>query len=216
MLQYPTAPITSHFPSWLRATLVQVLMIFFLLCLTMLLPPLLPSSAKQPVSELQLPELLQTQPLNLTPFEQGFFADYSDSTDPATSIQKVQFEFEGISGSLLLVSSPSWRSQHAPELCYSASGYHINRSVALQFLPNVLGRWLFLDENTHSAIYWFQSSHHTTGDFLIRLWHEVTHHDPRWILVSILLNQPHHPDEPAVQKLLEFVHGALAHDLANS
>lgn len=212
MLQYPIVPAASYLPTWLRAALLQLLIIFFLLCLAILPQPLL-SSVQSQVSELELPELLQAQRLALTPFEQGFFANYSDNAYSTTSTQKFRFEFAGISGSILLVASPSWRSQHAPELCYSANGYHLDQSIAQSLSPEILGRWLSLDNHTHSAVYWFQSTHRTTGDFLIRLWHEVSDHDLKWVLVSILLDQFHRPDEPIVQALLDSVYHALEQHL---
>ena len=76
--------------------------------------------------------------------------------------------------------------------------------------PEVTGRWLTLDNGQKTSTYWFQSATRTTDDFFVRFWGEVFRKDTNWTLVSIVFNQAHSADEPAVQSFLALVHDALA------
>lgn len=145
-----------------------------------------------------------TQSIPLTDIEQKFFANYSGAT-----AQKQQFEFHGISGSMLLVSSP-WRAQHPPELCLAGMGFQVRGAQKQQLTPDITGNWLSLNGGTRQAVYWFQSSQRTTDDFVSRTWGEVTRREPTWVMVSILFDRAYQPDSPEVVTFLTQVHRALA------
>lgn len=157
------------------------------------------------LSQLQWSSAMQASPVALNPYEQKFFADY-----PGVTTQKQTFEFQGLSGSIVLVASPTWQAHHAPELCLTAFGYHIDRMDGEALTPTVTGRWLTLDGGTKTASYWFQSATRTTDDFFVRFWGEVFRQDPTWTMVSIVFDQSHSATEPAVQSFLNLVHDSLA------
>ncbi|MBC7972206.1 MAG: exosortase O, partial [Verrucomicrobia bacterium] len=107
----------------------------------------------------------QAQTISLTPTEQNFFASY-----PGVVAHKQRFAYRGLTGSVLLVASPSLQVHHAPELCLIGSGFHLDSITPQQFAAGPLARWLSLNDGTQTAVYWFQAPHQTTGDFLTRFW----------------------------------------------
>lgn len=155
-------------------------------------------------AHLKWSKAIQTQPIPLTSVEQDFFA-----THTGVIAEKQRFQFEGLTGSILLVASPTLQAHHAPELCLIGSGFRLDRIMQQQFAPGLLGRWLSLNDKTHSAVYWFQSPHQTTGDFLVRFWQEASRRESSWTLVSILFDQFHSPEEPIMQAFLTNIYRSL-------
>ncbi|PSB54665.1 hypothetical protein C7B61_22080 [filamentous cyanobacterium CCP1] len=166
--------------------------------------PLPAGSIALSLNQLAWPPQMQMQSVPLSEIEQEFFISH-----PGTVAQENRFQFQDISGSLLLVSSPTWRAHHPPELCYISSGFQLNHMERQQLTPSILGRWLALDHHTRSAAYWFQSVDRTTDDYLSRIWGEVTRKEQTWTMVSILFDQTQTPSEPAVQAFLNAVHEAI-------
>lgn len=153
--------------------------------------------------ELEFPSTVIAQPLPLGNFEEKFFAKY-----PEAKAQKHRFEYKNITGSILLVSSYTWQAQHAPENCF-INRFYIDEMKRYQLIPGVTGRWLSLDHGSQSAIYWLQSSQGTTDDFLIRFWQGMTHHQPMWIMTSILFDSSQTPEDLSVQKLIAELHNTI-------
>lgn len=174
------------------------------LALTLIPQPQIVATSPWDVSTLQWSSQIQSQPVPLNPYEQKFFANYLGVTT-----QKQRFQFQSITGSLVLVASPTWQAHHAPELCLTASGYRIESMLGQALTPNVRGRWLKLDGGMKTAAYWFQSATRTTDDFFVRFRGEIFRTDPSWTLVSIVFDQPHSPDEIPIQTFLNLVHDTL-------
>ncbi|MGF1512765.1 MAG: exosortase O [Elainellaceae cyanobacterium] len=150
-------------------------------------------------------EPMQAQVIDLSPYEQTFFTRYPDAV-----AQKQAFQFNNISGSMILVASPTWQAHHAPETCYAASGLQIDQMQKQAFTHEVTGRWLSLNQGQRRAAYWFQSSQHTTDYYLDRVWREITRQDPNWTMVSILFDQPLSASDVEVRAIVDQVHGAIA------
>jgi exosortase O len=183
---------------------VPAIVIASILALTLIPHPQI-TTAPLDISQLQWSSSMQTREVALNPYEQKFFANY-----PGVTTQKQRFEYQGLKGSIVLVASLTWQAHHAPELCLTAFGYHIDHMVGKPLTPTVTGRWLTLDGGKKNASYWFQSANRTTDDFFVRFWGEVFRKDPTWTMVSIVFDQSHSADEPAVQSFLTTVHDALA------
>ncbi|MBW4580793.1 MAG: exosortase O [Tildeniella nuda ZEHNDER 1965/U140] len=164
-----------------------------------------PAPAAPPdVTKLHWTIAAQTETIPLTPTEQNFFASY-----PGVVAHKQRFAYEGLTGSVLLVTSTSLQAHHAPELCLIGSGFHLDHIAPQQFTAGPLARWLSLDDQTQTAVYWFQAPHQTTGDFLTRFWQEASRHESSWTLVSILLDEYHTPDNPTLQVLVTDIYRSL-------
>ncbi|NJL20306.1 MAG: exosortase O [Leptolyngbyaceae cyanobacterium SM1_3_5] len=198
------APPASNPPA--RSRLAALSAIACLL-LMMLIPVPAAVTRSIDLAHLPFPDSMQTEAIALSPLEQQFFAG-----NPGTTVQKQRFEFAGLNGDLLLVASSSWQAHHAPELCLLSSGFAVSQMQQQQLTPDVLGRWMAID-NRQSALYWFQSPHRTTDDYLDRIWGEVSRQDADWVLVSILLDTPESPDRPAVRSLVDALHGSIAQQL---
>ncbi|MFQ3585948.1 MAG: hypothetical protein SNJ85_13705, partial [Cyanobacteriota bacterium] len=147
-----------------------------------------------------------TTPLDLTAAEQDFFRPQA-----GTTVVKTHFDTGTVQGSLLLVGSSSWRQHHAPELCWAASGLRVVKMIPVELNPALKARWLTLEQGspgsavTSSGFYWFQSAQETTDNLLSRIGAElqgaIQKTDPRWVLVSGVLEGSYSPNEPEIQSL---------------
>lgn len=160
------------------------------------------------LADLAWPNQFERQPLPLTASETNFFGRQAD-----TQVAKQSFTYGPLSGSMLLVSSRSWRSQHAPELCFSGNGNRVEHLGQAEF-TNFSARWLELNQGNNSATYWFQAKQTTTPDFLTRLWSQIRRQEETWVMVSLLFNQPQQPQEPVIQDFVGMVHSTLHSSLA--
>jgi exosortase O len=156
------------------------------------------------LDRLSLPSAIQTQTLPLTGIENQFFANH-----PQTIARKQRFKVGNLSGSFLLVSTNSWQSHHAPELCLTGNGVRVDEMTKKQLTADVTGRWLSLNSDRANAAYWFQSPHRTTDEFLDRLWSDITRQEKSWTLVSVLFDNPVQSDTPEVKTLVNDLHQSL-------
>ncbi len=161
-----------------------------------------------PISQLQLPQQIITEPLLMSEAEQRFF------DNPAQPIaEKKHFEFGSLSGSMLLVASNAWQAHHPPELCFVGNGLKVDHMEAKLLANSVQARWLSLQNGALSATYWFQSPQSTTDDFLTRIWDYVAHRQKTWVLVSVLFDAPQTPSSPEVQTFASVMHDAIFQSL---
>lgn len=190
---------TQNTSPWFPAALLAGLLALSLI------PHPTPTVAAMPVLlDLTWSTPMQAESVPLFEYEQAFFANH-----PGVIAEKQRFEYEGITGSMVLVSSPTWQAHHSPELCYVSGGFQVNQMSQQQLSPTVLGRWLSLNDNTRSAAYWFQSPHRTTDSYLERLWADLTRQERTWTMVSILFDQAHQPQEVNLQAFLDTVQTEL-------
>lgn len=160
------------------------------------------------IASINLPAQMNSEPLQLWAIEKDFFANYEGAI-----AQKSRFEWQNMAGSILLVSSNSVQAYHAPELCLLGNGLKVDTMQPLQLSPQVLGRWLSINNGTMAATYWFQSPQRTTDDFLTRLWGGMTRKDRLWVMVSVLFDRPQQPDTPEIEAFTTNIHDAIASSL---
>jgi exosortase O len=175
--------------------------------------PTPPATAVAPTNfaQLQWQGELQSKAIELNPTEKNFFAAF-----PGVSTHKEQFQLNGISGSMILVSTSTWQAHHAPELCFVSSGFRVNHMEQTQLTDEISGRWLNLNDGKQTAAYWFQSADRTTDNYLDRIWSEITRQEPKWTMVSILFDQSVQPDSPDVQAMVDQVHDAIATTMSHA
>lgn len=147
---------------------------------------------------------MQAQTLALNPQEQKFFANY-----PGVTARKQQFQAGELTGTAVMVASPTWQAHHSPEVCLAAIGYKIAPTVQRVVTPAVTARWLSLDGGKKSAVYWFQSATRTTDDFNSRFWDDVFHREFRWTMVSVVFDLAIDRDAPAVTEFINQTHAAI-------
>jgi exosortase O len=147
---------------------------------------------------------MQTQPVALNIQEQKFFANY-----PGVTTSKQQFQYGDLTGTSVLVASPTWQAHHSPEVCLASIGYKIAPEIKQLVTPDVTARWLSLDGGTRSAVYWFQSAKGTTDDFNSRFWDEVFRRESRWTMVSVVFDHADSPESSMVQAFIKQTHDAI-------
>ncbi len=156
------------------------------------------------LSRLQWAEPMQTQPLALNSQEQKFFANY-----PGVTTRKQQFKYGDLTGTSVLVASPTWQAHHSPEVCLASIGYKIAPEIQQLVTPEVTARWLSLDDGTKSAVYWFQSAKKTTDNFSSRFWDEVFRRESRWTMVSVVFDRSNQPESTAVKGFIKQTHDSI-------
>ncbi|MEO0803891.1 MAG: exosortase O [Cyanobacteria bacterium J06642_2] len=175
------------------------------------------------VADVSWPRAFQLETLDLNSAERQFFA-----RDPLASSHKYRFEWHDASGrtlkgSLLTVASPSWRSHHAPELCYVGNGLQVDRMQSVDvesgmttgLTPIATGaapfpvRWLSLAGDSRSALYWFQSATSVTDNLLSRIGAAIAMRDRAWVMVSVLFEQSHAPSDASVREFARQTRAAI-------
>jgi exosortase O len=156
------------------------------------------------LAKLQWAAPMQTQPVALNAQEQKFFANY-----PGVTTSKHQFQYGDLTGTSVLVASPTWQAHHSPEVCLASIGYKIAPEIQQLVTPEVTARWLSLDGGKKSAVYWFQSATSTTDSFNTRFWDEVFRRESRWTMVSTVFDRADAPDSPAVKAFIKQTHDEI-------
>jgi exosortase O len=146
------------------------------------------------------PAVMNVEPWVLSPQEQTWVSGVGDS-----SATRWRFEWQDLSGSLLFVSSTSWRAQHRPERCFEVFGLSVKDSQSHMIAENFPLRTLSLqnqkDKPIYSAAYWFQSPDYVTDDYGTRMWADLASERQTWVMVTVLFDGPY---DPLDQDLLEF------------
>ncbi len=156
------------------------------------------------LSKLEWVPPMQTQSVALNRPEQKFFANY-----PGVTTRKQQFQYGDLTGTSVLVASPTWQAHHSPEVCLASIGYKIAPEIQQLVTPDVTARWLSLDDGKRSAVYWFQSATTTTDNFNSRFWDEVFRRESRWTMVSVVFDGADSPKSPAVQGFIKQTHDEI-------
>lgn len=167
-----------------------------------------PISKAVALTSIELPPTIVTQPIDLTPAEARFF------DNPANPlVQKLRFQADALSGSMLIVASNSWQPHHPPELCFTGNGFKIDSMNSKQIDSSINARWISLQNGALSAIYWFQSPQTTTDDFVNRIWEHLSNSSKTWVLVSVLFDDAENPDGEVIKNFSNGIYGAIAHTL---
>jgi exosortase O len=160
----------------------------------------------------RFPTALITEPLPLKSDEVEWL-----TRDGAESAERYRFEWRGLSGTMILITSNTWRAHHRPERCFEVYGLSLDASQTYLVNPNFPLRWVSLGDGTGlrqlSAAYWFQSREQTTDDYGTRIWADLAVQRQRWVLVSILFDETPEPNTPEVQALVLSLHQGVAQAL---
>ncbi len=133
------------------------------------------------------PAALSITPLPLTAVEYDMLA-----RDGADAVERWQFQWGDISGSMILIASDSWRAHHRPERCFEVYGLQISDSGTALVETNFPIRLVDLTTpdttETLRAVYWFQSPTQVTDDYATRIWADLAPEREDWMLTSILFD----------------------------
>jgi exosortase O len=158
------------------------------------------------------PEGLHTTPQPLSPKEIKWLA-----TEGTEFVERRRFQWGELNGSMILITSTSWRAQHQPERCFEVYGLKPDESLTLLVAPNFPLRALSLgDGNLHnlfSAAYWFQSLDRTTDDYGARMWADLSPQRQPWVMVTILFDRNLDLRTAQVQSLFSALHAGVQRSL---
>jgi len=142
-----------------------------------------PDSKFEGKSDVTLPSTLAVQKIDLTPTETRFFG-----ARDRTSAGKWMFQYEDLSGSMLVVRSGAANGLHAPEVCMLGNGISVDRMQTHEFGSGDY-RYLTVDNGRRNAVYWMQSEKTVTDDFRKRLSQFVFGGQDDWVMVTILFDE---------------------------
>ncbi len=113
--------------------------------------------------------------------------------DGAESAERYRFNWHGMTGSMILVTSTNWRAHHRPERCFEVYGLAVDDSSTLLVAPDFPVRWVAVARRNSperwSATYWFQTGDRVTDDYGARIADDLSLKHNRWVLVSVLFDQ---------------------------
>ena len=167
----------------------------------------------QPPPAWAFPAGLVTHPMPLTPDEVGWL-----TRGGGESAGRQRFEWRGLTGSMMLITSTTWRAQHRPERCFEVYGLSLEDSRTTLVAPDFPVRFVSLGDGGRSmlsAAYWFQSASRTTDDYATRMWADLAPERERWVLVTILFDGVQDPQAADVQALYVALHGAVERGLGS-
>lgn len=194
-------------PRWLAPVLAAVL-----LALVFLYAPKPESAAAQSSPAWGFPAGLEMDAWPLTGGEVEWL-----SSAGVENAERWRFSWRGQSGSMLLISSATWRAHHRPERCFEVYGLEINNSQAYLVAPDFPVRLVSLGKggqrDLFSAVYWFQSPGVATDDYAVRIWSDLAPERQRWILVTILFDGAANPADAPSLELYEALRRTLAQAL---
>ncbi len=206
----PSPSIPHRSPAWLAPTLLAALLV-----MNLLYTPYPAAPPAQASAAWRFPAGLTTQPLELRPGELDWLF-----RDGAEAVERVRFDWRGISGSMLLVTSTTRRAHHYPERCFEAYGLTVEGTSAHLVEPGRSIRLLSLSDRQSdrqlSAAYWFQSATRSTDDYGTRFWSDMSLTPERWVLVTILFDTQQNSHTPEMQAFYTALHESVRSNLGGS
>jgi exosortase O len=117
-----------------------------------------------------------------------------------------------IDGSVMFLTSATWRGQHRPERCFEVQGIMVENSQTVLFANDFSVQWVLVSNGSHqaTALYWLQNGDRATDDFATRIWSDLASERQPWVLVTLLLDDVYPTDSAAVQTIAEMVRGTVA------
>ncbi|OGO37480.1 MAG: exosortase O [Chloroflexi bacterium RBG_16_57_11] len=190
-------------PKWLLPALITTILL-----LAVLYAPRPQVAAAQSPSELQFPAGLSVEPWAFTPDELEWL-----SADGPLSASRWRFTWDEYGdkprhGSLLLITSDTWRAHHRPERCFETYGMKVDKShstlLSADFPVRVVNLSAAQGRYHYSAVYWLQAPERITDDYATRIWSDLSPQRQTWVLVTILFDSAVDPTHPDLQ---EFYNG---------
>ena len=135
---------------------------------------------------------LNTEPWRFSPGELQWL-----SSDGPLSAGRWRFDWQGHTGSLLVITSSTWRAHHRPERCFESYGLTVNQSYSRLLEPDFPLRVVLLSapgqRHRYSAVYWLQAPGSVTDDYATRIWSDLSPGNQTWSLVTVLFDAPIEP-----------------------
>ncbi len=199
-------------PRWLLPALMTAILL-----LAFFYTPRQKVSAAQTPGELQFPAGLSVEPWPFSPGELEWL-----SSDAPLSASRWRFTWDEqanmpLRGSLLMITSDTWRAHHRPERCFEAYGLTVDNArsalLSADFPLRVLDLSAAQDRYHYSAVYWLQTLGRVTDDYATRIWSDLAPQRQTWVLVTILFDSAVDPTRPELQELYDGLRQSVAGSL---
>jgi exosortase O len=195
-------------PVWLAPVLIGLFLV-----LGWLYQPRPPETVPAAPQTWDFPASMAVEAWPLSPQETDWLASSGDS-----AATRWRFHWEDLSGTLLFVSSTTWRAQHRPEYCLEVLGFTIEDSqthlVAEDFPLRLLNVESPKSSSRYSAAYWFQSIDQVTDDYGTRMWADLSSERGPWVLVTVLFDDYHSPLDQDYLEIFPLLRQTIAGSLA--
>jgi len=192
---------------WLSPALASAVLVMALIYV-----PRPQTGLTQPPPQWEFSPELHAEPMPLKPDEVEWL-----TRGGAESAERLRFSWRGITGSMILITSDTWRAQHRPERCFEVYGLSLEQSSTFLVSADFPLRFVSLGDghgrSVLSATYWFQSAGRTTDDYGARMWADLVPQRERWVLVTVLFDRQHDPSEADLQAFYGMLHEAVQHSL---
>ncbi len=177
----------NYRPSWLRPLVGALILV-----LALLYTPQIQEAAAQTQQAWVFSEEIIAEPWPLSPGELEWL-----SSGGTLQGDRWRFRWQGYSGSLLFITSDSWRAHHRPERCFQVYGLAVKEAQTYLMQPDFSFRLLTLEseknKGAYSAVYWLQSPGQATDDYASRIWADMSTNPETWVLVTVLFDEAYDP-----------------------
>lgn len=206
-------------PIWLAPLLIVAV-----LMMALFYEPRPAGLSTQPAAALEwdFRDLLTVQPAPLTSQELDWIRQ-----DGAERADRFAFQWQNdnpllndgrpVTGTMMLVTSQTWRGQHQPERCFQVFGFTVEESFTYMAPPGFPLRHLALSAPglpaQVSAVYWLQSASQTTEDYARRIWADLSPDRERWVLVTVLFDRAYFSNLSDLDRFLYSLHDAVGSSL---
>lgn len=138
----------------------------------------------------KLVHTLEFDTLPLAAKEQAYF-DFENA-----QAQKFLINYKSIKGTLIIVSSNSFKGHHNPELCLQSIGLAITRNNSILIHQKPVRLLTFANEKLN-GVFWFKNQNIYTDDYSYRVWHDIKNGNKqnRWIQVTALFHQNYNTND---------------------
>jgi exosortase O len=158
------------------------------------------------------PTALTTEAMPLKPDELQWL-----TREGAESADRRRFQWGDLRGSMILITSQTWRAHHRPERCFEVYGLSLDDSRTYLLENETPIRLVTLGDGDQrsllSAAYWFQSADQVTDDYATRIWADLSPERERWVLVSVLFEGVVDPHDAEVQEFYLALQAGVAASL---
>ena len=139
--------------------------------------------------------------------------------DGAEFADRWEFTWKGeaheINGSLMFLTSNTWRGQHRPERCFEVQGITVETYQTVFFDDEFSAQMVLVSGGPQqaTALYWLQTGQRATDDFAVRIWSDLGSERQPWVLVTLLLDDVYPPNSAEVRSIAEIVRTAVTNSL---
>ena len=204
-----------HSPFTISSSFLQPALILLITIMALLYTPHPITGLTQSVPAWTFPNELMVEPLPLKPDENEWL-----TRDGADAADRFRFKWRNMSGSMILITSHTWRAHHRPERCFEVYGLSLDNSSTYLVNPTMPVRLVALGDGSRqtvfTATYWFQSAMQTTDDYGTRIWADLAPQRDRWILISIIFDEVTDPNSKDMTDFYVMMHETVAKQLAIS